>query len=218
MVGVTLYYCSCSGSLFTNSNWFAFEEDDRLSNDRSTGSLASPSPNAEGTGMVNDGGDDVVVGEDEDLVDTATSSPEPETKTEDTDCIPTDLREVELKETDKPSEWVEWRETSDSGDPSDILPNGELQTESSDAAKLSPSSADTSANDDEIAAGPSAPAPEDEAHTPSSVPSQAAIEPDDGAPISNPTIADNTTKAVGKEGSCEATTECDKKEKEVEGN
>lgn len=207
-----------SGSLFTNSNWFAFEDDNRLSNDRSSGSLASPSPNAEGTGAVNDGGDDVVVGEDDDLVDTATSSPEPETKTEDTDRMPTNLREVESKETDKPSEWVEWRETSDSGDPSDILPNGELQTESTDAAKPSPSSADTSVNDDEIAAGPSAPAPEDEADTPSSVPSQAAIEPDDGAPISNPTIADNATKAVGKEGSCEATTESDKKEKEVEGN
>ncbi|KAG0487148.1 hypothetical protein HPP92_009243 [Vanilla planifolia] len=48
-------------SLFTNSNWFAFE-DERAVNDRSTGSLASPSPNS-------DDADEVVVGESEDLAD-----------------------------------------------------------------------------------------------------------------------------------------------------
>ncbi|MCI15056.1 serine/threonine-protein phosphatase 6 regulatory subunit 3-like, partial [Trifolium medium] len=56
-----------SGSLFTNSNWFAFEEDrDRVANERSTGSLASPSPNAE-EGVKNGSGDyNVPAGEDED--------------------------------------------------------------------------------------------------------------------------------------------------------
>jgi serine/threonine-protein phosphatase 6 regulatory subunit 3 len=70
----------CSGSLFTNSNWFAFE-DDRVANERSTGSLASPSPNTEGGDVINGGSDDnVIVGEDDELVDTATSSPEAEEK------------------------------------------------------------------------------------------------------------------------------------------
>ncbi|BAT87676.1 hypothetical protein LR48_Vigan09g182900 [Vigna angularis] len=101
-----------SGSLFTNSNWFAFEEDrDRVANERSTGSLASPSPNAE-EGIVKASGDDVA-GEDEELADTATSSPEAGPK-------------LEHGGTDKPVEWVEWRESSDANDPSDVLPNGEI--------------------------------------------------------------------------------------------
>nr|POF01518.1 hypothetical protein CFP56_45315 [Quercus suber] len=65
-----------SGSLYTNSNWFAFE-DGRVANERSTGSLVSPSPNTEVTGVINGGSDENVIdGEDDDLVDTATSSPE----------------------------------------------------------------------------------------------------------------------------------------------
>ena len=59
-----------SGSLCTNSNWFAFK-DDRVANERSTSSLASPSPKTEVTGVINSGSDDnVIVGEDDDLVDT----------------------------------------------------------------------------------------------------------------------------------------------------
>ncbi|KAI4297048.1 hypothetical protein L6164_036957 [Bauhinia variegata] len=107
-----------SGPLFKNSNWFAFE-DDRIANERSAGAIASPSSNAEvtETGVTDGSGDDnVVVGEDEDLVDTATS-PEAGPK-------------PEHGETDKPVEWVEWRESSDSNNPSDDLPNGELQLES----------------------------------------------------------------------------------------
>ena len=73
-----------SGSLYTNSNWFAFE-DDRVANERSTGSPVSPSPNTEVTGVINGVCDDNVIdGEDDDLVDTATSSPEAGTKSEDT--------------------------------------------------------------------------------------------------------------------------------------
>lgn len=212
---LTYYFFSCSGSLFTNSNWFAFEEDNRVSDDRSTGPLASPSPNAEGTDVVNSGGDDVNVGEDDELVDTATSSPEPEAKSE--DSMPHEsgnLRETESKETDKPPEWVEWRETSDSGDPSDILPNGELQLQSSDAAKPSPSSPDTSGNNDETATGPSAAASEDE--TPSPTPSEPS-KSDDGNPVSDSTTADNAETTVEKEGSPKAT-ESDKKENKVEEN
>ncbi|KAL2603651.1 hypothetical protein AAZV13_09G022000 [Glycine max] len=104
-----------SGSLFTNSNWFAFEEDrDRVANERSTGSLASPSPNTDEV-FVKASGDVVVAGEDEELADTATS-PEAGLK-------------LEHGGTDKPVEWVEWRESSDANDPSDVLPNGELEIE-----------------------------------------------------------------------------------------
>ncbi|XP_034698126.1 serine/threonine-protein phosphatase 6 regulatory subunit 2 isoform X2 [Vitis riparia] len=121
-------------SLFTNSNWFAFE-DDRIANERSTGSLASPSPNTE-IGLTNSGGnDEVIVGEDDELDDTATSSPLPEVKPhESTQNNPSDdLKEIGPDESDKPPEWVEWRETSDSSNPSDVdkplvLPNGELQS------------------------------------------------------------------------------------------
>ncbi|KAF8408787.1 hypothetical protein HHK36_004856 [Tetracentron sinense] len=135
--------CAFSGSLFTNSNWFAFE-DDKIANERSTGSLASPSPNTE-TGLISSNSDDeVIVGEDDDFVDTATSSqvPELEPSPEDPECRdslespPEDMKEETVpSEGDKPPEWVQWRETSDSGDPSDaeqapVLTNGELEMDS----------------------------------------------------------------------------------------
>ncbi|CAL0334503.1 unnamed protein product [Lupinus luteus] len=108
-----------SGSLFTNSNWFDFEDDrNEVANERSTGSVASPSPNAEEDGaIIASGDDDVVTGEDGDLADTASSSPEAEPK-------------LEQSGTDIPVEWVEWRESSDANDPSDVLLNRELETES----------------------------------------------------------------------------------------
>lgn len=124
-----------SSSLFTNSNWFAFE-DDRIANERSTGSLASPSPNTE-TGLTNSGGnDEVIVGEDDELDDTATSSPLLEVKAHESmqNCPSDDLKETRPDESEKPPEWVEWRETSDSSNPSDadkpthVLPNGEVQS------------------------------------------------------------------------------------------
>lgn len=135
-----------SGSLFTNSNWFAFEEDrDQVANERSTGSLASPSPNTE-EGANDASADYNVTGEDEDLADTATSSPEAGPK-------------LEHGETDKPVEWVEWRESSDASDPSNVLPNGELETESGnndpDAAESSsPSSSVTLTEDEQVATAP----------------------------------------------------------------
>lgn len=109
-----------SGSLFTNSNWFAFEEDrDRVAKERSTGSLASPSPKAEED--VKNASGDVAASEDEDLADTATSSPETEPEPE---------LKLEPVGTDKPVEWVEWRESLDASDASEVLPNGELESES----------------------------------------------------------------------------------------
>jgi len=53
----------CSGSLFTNSNWFAFEEDKAL-NDGVVSSEASPSPNSEISALKEDDeNDEVILGE-----------------------------------------------------------------------------------------------------------------------------------------------------------
>ncbi|XP_010540614.1 PREDICTED: serine/threonine-protein phosphatase 6 regulatory subunit 3-like [Tarenaya hassleriana] len=125
-----------SGSLFTNSNWFAFE-DEREANERSASSLASPSPNAERTTEVDDD-DDVVIGEADDLDDSATSSPSFEPKPEGTEV--NDLSEKSGEsETDKSPAWVEWRETSGSVEPPKpveapppALLNGEIQMEIDD--------------------------------------------------------------------------------------
>ncbi|KAK7331266.1 hypothetical protein VNO77_25486 [Canavalia gladiata] len=137
-----------SGSLFTNSNWFAFEEDrDRVANERSTSSLASPSPNAE-EGAINASGDDSAIAGEDELADTATSSPETGPKSE-------------HDGTDKPVEWVEWRESSDANDPSDVLPNGELETEPGNnypgaSEASSPSSSIALTKDKQMPAEPSA--------------------------------------------------------------
>ncbi|PIA41717.1 hypothetical protein AQUCO_02200265v1 [Aquilegia coerulea] len=135
-----------SGSLFTNSNWFAFD-DESMANERSSNSLTSPSPNAEETAVISSNNDDVVVGEDDDLVDTATSSQEPELSPNTNDPgsgglesdVPKELEEVAPSpvEGEKPPEWVQWRETSNSSDPSDAdqqldLPNGELASDLKD--------------------------------------------------------------------------------------
>uniref|UniRef100_A0A803Q2V7 SIT4 phosphatase-associated family protein n=1 Tax=Cannabis sativa TaxID=3483 RepID=A0A803Q2V7_CANSA len=180
-----------SGSLFTNSNWFAFEEDNSDPNERSTGPLASPSPNAEGTSALSGGEDVVNVGkditvevetvsehdkanEDDELIDTATPSVEPEAKSED-------------------------NETWDSGDPSSILPNGELPLESpdaakplesSDAAEPSPSSPDKVV-DKEAASGP--PAASEDKNPPS--------KSDDEIAVSDPATTGIAETAVDKDAS-----------------
>ncbi|KAK9132684.1 hypothetical protein Scep_012212 [Stephania cephalantha] len=113
-----------SASLFTNSNWFAFE-DDQIANERSSGSPASPSPNAEAGIASSSSNDEVVVGEDDDLIDTATSSQEPGTSTNSDDTETANIEngvDIDVKEDttspssddNKPAEWVQWRETSDS--------------------------------------------------------------------------------------------------------
>ncbi|CAA2980826.1 serine threonine- phosphatase 6 regulatory subunit 3 [Olea europaea subsp. europaea] len=62
-----------SGSLFTNSNWFALE-DDRTVNEPSTDLVASASPNIETTEIVNgEAAVDAIINEDKDLTDTASS-------------------------------------------------------------------------------------------------------------------------------------------------
>jgi len=130
-------FCFCSSSLFTNSNWFAFE-DGRAANDHSAGSLASPSP-------ISDEADEVIVGENEQLVDTATSlkfheSSDPVTNSEESGSLVLENGLIQesnggagtsssSEETEKAPEWVEWRETSDSGD----LPNEKLTSDVPDS-------------------------------------------------------------------------------------
>ncbi|XP_042006837.1 serine/threonine-protein phosphatase 6 regulatory subunit 1-like [Salvia splendens] len=148
-----------SGSLFTNSNWFAFE-DGRIADEHGAAPVASSSPNTEGHVGVG-GAHNVVVEEDEDLADTAASEPS-EQKSNVVDGIPTKLleasRESETSSSDKP-EWVEWRGSSDSfenplpsntantsdADQLPSLPNGELQVELEDqpGEKTAPSPAST---------------------------------------------------------------------------
>ncbi|EEF39231.1 serine/threonine-protein phosphatase 6 regulatory subunit 3 [Ricinus communis] len=123
-----------SGSLFTNSNWFAFE-DDRVANERSAGALASSSPNNEEPVFVDGAGnDEVMVGEDDDLDDTATSSPAPEPSLDDSSGNNLSEDSKEIVGNEKPTVWVEWRETPDTNDPfnPDVppVPNGELQVDS----------------------------------------------------------------------------------------
>lgn len=102
-----------SGSLFTNSNWFAFE-DDRVNNERMTDSLASPSPADEEMG-VSSSNDDVNVNGD--MTDTAASQvPETESKTHEAIIAG---EEVGRGATSEQNDWVEWRETSNSSDETD---------------------------------------------------------------------------------------------------
>lgn len=123
-----------SSSLFTNSNWFALE-DERAANERSSGSQASPSPNSDGT-------DATAVGAKDDVFDTKTD--EATTSIESIPVAlengPVDDTEAKciqpspLKEDDKPPEWVEWRETSESREGSNSampdISNGVLESDS----------------------------------------------------------------------------------------
>ncbi|XP_039050689.1 serine/threonine-protein phosphatase 6 regulatory subunit 3-like isoform X3 [Hibiscus syriacus] len=102
-----------SGSLFTNSNWFAFE-DDRVSDDKK------------------------VVRKDNDLDDTATSSPLPDAKLEVSSADLSDnSKEAVPNANDKLPSWVEWRDISDGAGASlsdgyATVRNGELQVKLED--------------------------------------------------------------------------------------
>lgn len=103
-----------SGSLFTNSNWFAFE-DDRAANEQSGDTAASPSPNTDETSVVDRASDDDddVPEKDDDVENPAATS-----DTSLFEDISDELRETKVESTDKSPEWVEWRESSDSVQPS----------------------------------------------------------------------------------------------------
>ncbi|TYI80908.1 hypothetical protein E1A91_D05G118600v1 [Gossypium mustelinum] len=151
-----------SGSLFTNSNWFAFE-DDRVSNECSSGALASASPNTERAAVVNgDGEDDEVVGgeDDDDLDDTATSSEVSEgNKIDHSSDESKDSKEAGPSANDKPPAWVEWRETPGSNEASGsgesaAVPNGEVQVKLEEKGRDdNPPSSSSSVNTSEIVLG-----------------------------------------------------------------
>ncbi|GER36791.1 SIT4 phosphatase-associated family protein [Striga asiatica] len=133
-----------SGSLFTNSDWFAFEDEKPAESDPN----ASLSPES---GVAHEGAkeeadrDVVAVREDEDLADTAATSENPEEKPDSSGPAISD----------KPPEWVEWREsshsiefplTSDStttntaGAVQEVVPlsNGEVQVELGEPEPVGP--------------------------------------------------------------------------------
>ncbi|CAN8303872.1 unnamed protein product [Cochlearia groenlandica] len=120
-----------SDSLFTNSNWFAFD-DEKAANERSVSSITSPSPNADDD---DDNDDDDAIGEANDLNDTRASSPPVDMETEDSTSKHPSENPSEA-EPEKSSAWVEWRETSESEsaatDEATVLPNGEIQADKED--------------------------------------------------------------------------------------
>lgn len=126
-----------SGSLFTNSNWFAFEDENSM-NQRSTTSVAFPSPEVEGTEVADQGANrKTTLHGNDDLVD-STSSENPEAKPlsgdSRSDDSSTDCKENESKEGDKSAEGVEWTERSEMVESSCPAPNA---GNSSDAVKPS---------------------------------------------------------------------------------
>ncbi|KAF5764654.1 putative SIT4 phosphatase-associated protein family [Helianthus annuus] len=140
-----------SGSLFTNSNWFAFEEE-RVIPEQSTSTVASPSPNTDAT--TDSGGDDVVMSNenDKDLVDSATSEVPQSKQDLDDAAIGKATDESTSTESDKPTEWIEWREAVEPESSSviatesagtshaatDSLPNGVPEVSPSDDTATDP--------------------------------------------------------------------------------
>ncbi|KAH9606940.1 hypothetical protein KSS87_009335, partial [Heliosperma pusillum] len=128
-----------SDSLFSNSNWFPFE-DDPANNETSTGSDTSQLT-ADEPGSVSTCTDDVNDSEG-DKVDT---SQEPETESK-----PSEVTEGGGKE----SEWVEWRETSSSGDapdradkqeaPSNVVEESDSQASANESCPIVDSGGDDS--------------------------------------------------------------------------
>ncbi|XP_051128735.1 uncharacterized protein LOC127249787 isoform X2 [Andrographis paniculata] len=119
---------SGSGSVFTNSNWFAFE-DERIADKPPSDSLASSSP-------FTDAQEDIGKVDDNDLTDTATSElPETPPTSDDNapGVLPVDFREAETSDANKPCE----SDSIEHSPPNYMsnatqhpsLPNGELQAE-----------------------------------------------------------------------------------------
>ena len=122
--------------------------------------LDSPTPGIKETGeVVKDGGDDFV-GEDGDLNDTAAPSPDSQGTSDNSRNVTSSSKEIVANETDKPPEWVEWRETSNDEGSSLTLPNGEAAVVSEvtepDAAEPS-LSADASTGEEAVVGQGAAP-------------------------------------------------------------
>ncbi|KAK1281141.1 hypothetical protein QJS04_geneDACA017730 [Acorus gramineus] len=139
-------------SLFSNSNWFAFEED-RVVDENSS---SSPSPSSNGIDEVTTTKNDT-----DEVVDTTMSDaigpgpnieePEPNTGLDD------DPKEGPTSSS--LAEWVEWRETSDSGDPSDIGATEVVDLDS--PTEPSPTSDNNAGVDGETTTPPPPPPPSD---------------------------------------------------------
>ncbi|KVI00718.1 Armadillo-type fold [Cynara cardunculus var. scolymus] len=117
-----------SGSLFANSNWFAFEEEDEV-DELATDTAPSSSPNSrEFSGGNDDGGSNE---NDKKFSETTTSESKPSSI--DT-AVSDSLTDSKTSETDKPPEWVEWR---DSVEPSDTItePAGTSESVTNDPPK-----------------------------------------------------------------------------------
>ncbi|KAM0021365.1 hypothetical protein Hdeb2414_s0024g00650151 [Helianthus debilis subsp. tardiflorus] len=149
----------CNGSLFTNSNWFAFEEE-RVVHEQSNSAVVSQSPDTDATidNKDVDSGDEVASNEhDKDLVDSATSeSFESKPGPNDT-AIRKSTDESTPNESDKPLEWIKWRESESVqqeqqietavkiAELTDSIPNGNLEvTSTADIAGDGPNKAEVS--------------------------------------------------------------------------
>ncbi|KAL6567259.1 hypothetical protein OROGR_000927 [Orobanche gracilis] len=138
-----------SGSLFTNSNWFAFE-DEKTVDEHSSDPISSSTGSEYSIKEADD--DDMVI---EDLEGPAISEPPEEKPTLGANLITElyeGLRDSETSGSDKPHEWVEWRESSHSiefppgsnsvntenADQEPSLPNGEAQVELGDPGAAGP--------------------------------------------------------------------------------
>ncbi|KAL9689863.1 hypothetical protein QQ045_010254 [Rhodiola kirilowii] len=108
-----------TSSLFTNSNWFAFE-DDKISNESSAEPVQtkeSASDTQTETSGFNGSSDQVISTEDDKTVDTAIPREDIQIDEPSTDTDSGNSKETTPPcEPDKPSEWVEWRETLDTDD------------------------------------------------------------------------------------------------------
>ncbi|KAG2243147.1 hypothetical protein Bca52824_095010 [Brassica carinata] len=190
-------------SLFTNSNWFAFD-DEKVANEQS---MASPSPSADEDG-------DVVIGEaDDDFKDSVASSSPVDMETEDS-TSKNPYENPSEPEAEKSPAWVEWRETSESSVPSSnpeeasMLPSGEVQIGKEDdgddtdekGAEGSPPGAcgdettEKSSDASEVATTESTP-DVSEAEITEKLKDSSAAESDENAQSSEPAISEDTDKS-----------------------
>ncbi|XP_039050685.1 serine/threonine-protein phosphatase 6 regulatory subunit 3-like isoform X2 [Hibiscus syriacus] len=116
------------------------DDQERVSGEHSTGALPCASPNTDEADVVNGNGEDdkKVVRKDNDLDDTATSSPLPDAKLEVSSADLSDnSKEAVPNANDKLPSWVEWRDISDGAGASlsdgyATVRNGELQVKLED--------------------------------------------------------------------------------------
>ncbi|KAL8113289.1 hypothetical protein AgCh_020557 [Apium graveolens] len=133
-----------SGSLLTNSNWFALE--DEIKNNEGTAAVtASPLPSTEETDVTDRIVDEKVSGDN--LEASGTSEVPIQNTSSESSSLGNPSKEVGesgATEIEKPSEWVEWRESSDSHKPTDPnLDSPELSSATVNSAELSNTAAKT---------------------------------------------------------------------------